>query len=153
MERIRTKLNNLFMSTGMAFIICVLFISCYTLNEFNNSTWLTKTISAESYNKTSEYYKASGNMKSGKEDWNIDHAKIEYVDLDKYYLNSLLKLYSMSQLFALIVCSIIMPFILILFVIRGWRIKVSNSRFLLILVHFIQSKDGKKDAQSISYIF
>jgi hypothetical protein len=153
MERIISKIKKVFVTACMAIFMCVLFVSCYTMNEFNNSLWLSRAISVESYSKSSEYYKTSGNMKSGKLDWDVDHGKVEYVDLDKYYLKSLLKLYGMSQLYAMIICSIIMPFILILLVMRGWRIKVSNFKILLMLVRFIQSKDGKKDARSFSYIF
>jgi hypothetical protein len=150
MERIVKRLNHIFMTTGMAIIICVLFISCYTLNEFNNSMWIRKSVSTESTTKTAEYYRTSGNMKANKVDWKIEHAKLEFVDMDKYYLNSILKIYGSSQL---ILFSIIIIFILLILSFRVWRIKISKSKNNLLLVHYIQSKDGKKDALSTCYIF
>ncbi|MFU0828347.1 MAG: hypothetical protein ACFWTJ_12615 [Lachnoclostridium sp.] len=39
----------------------------------------------------------------------------------------------------------------VIFYIKGWLIKVNHWRYLFIMVHFTQLKDGKKDA--LSYAF
>ena len=68
----------------------------------------------------------------------------------KLYLGSLLGVFSSCWLYFQL---ILLAIYYVIFYIRDWLIKVVQNRYDLFLVHFIQLKDGKKNALEVAYSF
>ncbi len=151
--------NNLFFKVPMILLICALFLSYYKLNfttDFLNSN--------VKENKMTEGLKQINGL-TGIETFvktNVKISRVEFVndeliDLEndkiiseKAFLNNRQDYLGSRWLFYYYCLFIILLFLFYINVryIRAWFVKVFQSKYKLSPVHYIQLKDGKKNALS-----
>jgi hypothetical protein len=145
------RINRLYIIAIISLLIGALFLSYYSMNDtveiFKKSTdsdnQISKVMNSENYAKTNSSSNKIKLANTKLADTEKEEILSEKALADTHY-DSFGKKWMLCYLYIFVIL-LISAFRLYF---KGWFIKVSQSRFQFFQVHFIQLKDGKKDALS-----
>ncbi len=146
------RLKKLYITVVITLLVGAMFFSYYSVNDtmeilknsFNSEN--NKAVSSEALAKargSTNKLKFTNNKLADTEKEKIISKK---TIADTYY-NSFSKRWMFCYLYIFI---ILLAYLFILYI-KGWFIKLSHPRFQFYQAHYIQLKDGKKDALSYPY--
>ncbi|MGB8455857.1 MAG: hypothetical protein WCD89_26525 [Anaerocolumna sp.] len=143
--------NKSYITTIISLLICAMFLSYYNINysvgvlknTAESSSRAEKVINSETYARTNGNRNKFKFVNSKLADTEKEEILSEKALADTHYDSSVKKwMICYLYIFNILLISSFLLYI------KGWFIKVSHSRYQFYQVHYIQLKDGKKDALS-----
>lgn len=140
------KKNNRIMRAFFALLICVTFFSFYTTTMSDTNLWVRKVSdggSIRSINHIQTIVKSNNQV-------NVENEEFFFGKIVLYAQN---KIFGYHLIFAILYLFIILSLYILFQYFEGWLILASQSKCKLLMVEYIQQKDGKTYSDKYLYSF